>query len=71
MKLPKGMPVPEETITELEKLKTFRAVNPIDLINKFNEEINKLIENYNNSLAQQGGGGQQSDSENKTGGTSR
>lgn len=71
MKLPKGMPVPEETITELEKLKTFRAVNPIDLINKFNEEINTLIENYNNSLAQQGGGGQQSDSENKTGGTSR
>ena len=28
MKLPKGMPVPEDTITELEKLKTFRAVNP-------------------------------------------
>lgn len=71
MKLPKGMPVPEETITELEKLKTFRAVNPIDLINKFNEEINKLIENYNNSLDQEGGGGQQSNSENKTGGTSR
>ena len=70
MDLPKDIE-PTQVITKLKQLKTLRGVDPIELIDKFNTEVNELIENYNNSLDQEGGGGQQSNSENKTGGTSR
>lgn len=54
MDLPKDIE-PTQVITKLKQLKTLRGVNPIELINKFNEEVNILIENYNNSLGQEGG----------------
>lgn len=57
MDLPKGIE-PTQVITKLKQLKTLRAVDPIELIDKFNTEVNELIENYNNSLGQQGGGDQ-------------
>jgi len=70
MDLPKEIE-PTQVIEKLKQLKTLRGVNPIDLINLFNTEVNNLIENYNKSLDQRGGGGQQNNSENRTGGTSR
>jgi hypothetical protein len=57
MELPKDI-APTKIIKKLEQLKTLRAVNPIKLIDLFNTEVNELIENYNNSLDQQDGGGQ-------------